>query len=76
MQQWRKTHPLTGEARKKMNARSYLNSYLKRGKVRRETCKKCGTKAEAHHPDYSKPLFVIWLCRFHHLKLHQQKTHP
>lgn len=31
-------------------------------------CVVCGTRInlEAHHPDHSKPLEVIWLCRFHH----------
>ncbi len=37
-------------------------------------CEKCGKKAEMHHPDYSKPLDVIWLCRKHHLEIHY-KTH-
>lgn len=32
-------------------------------------CSKCGNpKSEAHHPDYSKPLEVIWLCRAHHVE--------
>jgi len=30
----------------------------------------CTSKAERHHPDYSKPLEVIWLCRRHHKRLH------
>jgi len=35
-------------------------------------CSKCliGCKPEGHHPDYSKPLEVIWLCRECHNKEH------
>lgn len=25
---------------------------------------------EAHHPDYSQPLAVVWLCRAHHMQAH------
>lgn len=32
----------------------------------------CGKVGEAHHPDYSKPLDVIWLCRKHHMELHRK----
>ena len=66
MRVWRKTHPLEGLARLKMNARAYLHTYIKRGKVQRGPCEVCGGKAEAHHTDYSKPLDVRWLCRDHH----------
>jgi hypothetical protein len=35
-----------------------------------QPCEVCGaTKVEKHHPDYSKPLEVRWLCREHHLAL-------
>ncbi len=33
-------------------------------------------KVEAHHPDYSEPLDVIWLCRDHHLELHRHLSTP
>lgn len=37
-------------------------------------CEKCGSEEnlEKHHPDYSKPLEVIHLCRAHHRELHRQ----
>lgn len=30
----------------------------------------CDCKPEAHHPDYSRPLDVVWLCRAHHKQAH------
>jgi SHS2 domain-containing protein len=28
------------------------------------------TEVEGHHPDYSQPLSVVWLCPTHHRQLH------
>ena len=28
------------------------------------------TKPVAHHPDYSRPLDVVWLCQAHHKQAH------
>lgn len=61
---------LTPIQKKKANCRSYLNVYIKRGKITKLPCQICGASAEAHHEDYDKPLEVIWLCRLHHLELH------
>lgn len=45
---------------------------LDNGSLKRQSCTKCGiAKAEAHHPDYSKPLEVLWLCRKHHVEHHK-----
>lgn len=71
MRKFRKNHPLDEEARLKMNARSYLNVYIQRGKIQRQPCVKCGKRAQAHHDDYSKPLVVRWFCRPHHLEWHR-----
>ena len=30
----------------------------------------CNDKPEAHHPDYSRPLSVVWLCPAHHKQAH------
>lgn len=51
-----------------------LINYLKQtGKLKSQPCVKCGNiKTEAHHPDYRKPLYVIWLCRKHHRETHKQ----
>jgi len=68
----RKKHKeLTEEQKLKANCRSYLNTYLKRGKIKKEPCVICGdNNSEAHHNDYTKPLKVVWLCREHHLLFH------
>lgn len=72
MREWRKTNPLEGEARKRSNARSYANQYLKRGKIDRRCCRICGSPdAEMHHPNHELPLQVTWLCRDHHLAWHE-----
>lgn len=30
----------------------------------------CSEKPEGHHPDYSRPLDVVWLCDMHHKQAH------
>lgn len=35
-------------------------------------CQVCGEDAEAHHPDYSNHLGVVWLCVDHHAQLHAE----
>ena len=32
----------------------------------------CDGKPEAHHPDYSRPLDVVWLCSAHHKQAHAE----
>lgn len=72
MRDTRPKHSELSELQKlKANCRSYLNQYLKRGKIIKLPCNICGDiKSQAHHDDYSKPLDVTWLCRTHHLELH------
>lgn len=62
---------LTPESKKRANARSYANRYIKYGILKKEPCSNCGDeKAEMHHEDYDKPLQVKWLCRPCHLQHH------
>ena len=43
------------------------------GSIQRLPCEKCGREpSDAHHDDYTKPLAVRWLCRFHHLQHHRE----
>src|SRR5690348_5416393 len=77
MREWRKTHPLTPEQKKKDNARSYAYVYFKRGKLHKIPCECCGSpKSQMHHEDYDKPLEVIWLCRPCHMRLHEAEKQP
>jgi hypothetical protein len=46
---------------------------LKTGLLKREPCLYCGAQpADAHHPNHHKPLWIIWLCPFHHGRHHVQ----
>lgn len=52
-------------------ARSQIFIGLRNGTIKRSPCSVCGNiKSEAHHPDYLKPLEVMWLCKKHHSKIH------
>ena len=75
MRAWRKQHPLSGEQRKKDNARSYAGVYKRRGKLIPEPCQDCHTyEVKMLHEDYDNPLDVIWLCRECHLERHRELT--
>ena len=55
-------------------AHAALRSGIRRGLVTPEPCVICGEpKAEAHHPDYDRPLAVQWLCRQHHKQAHAEQ---
>ena len=56
-------------------ARNIITWELRKGKLRPEPCFVCGEpKTHAHHPDYSKPRDVIWLCTKHHLEIHGKRV--
>lgn len=62
---------LSEEQRKKANARSYVNVYIRRGLFIKQPCSVCGdVKVEMHHDDYNNPLDVKWFCRKHHMEYH------
>ena len=54
----------------KRSARSKTFTAIKNGTIKILPCLICGDKAEAHHPDYSRPLDVMWLCKPHHRETH------
>lgn len=71
MREWRRTHPMSAEQKEKARARSYANTYKRRGLIPVEACE-CGAPGEEmHHDDYSRPLDVRWFCRPCHLVYHE-----
>jgi len=63
---WKKTNSI------KSLAHDAVYRAIKRGEIiPKEKCEVCKSKfkIEAHHPDYRKPLSVIWLCKYCHEKL-------
>lgn len=51
-------------------ANNALNNAVRDGRVKKLPCFVCGEKAVAHHPDYDRPLDVVWLCQPHHKQAH------
>lgn len=47
-----------------------VNYAISTGALVRQPCFICGDKAQGHHPDYSRPLDVVWLCPTHHYEAH------
>jgi len=47
-----------------------IGNAVRDGRVQPWPCLICGAKAEAHHPDYDRPLDVVWLCSPHHKQAH------
>lgn len=67
-----KRTPLTGDAAQRQRARDVARVAKRRGYLIPQPCADCGAPhTEMHHPDYDKPLEVIWLCRPHHLARHR-----
>ncbi len=64
VRRWNKKHP------DRRNAQQKLRHAVQSGLVKKHPCWVCGEKAEAHHPDYSSPLDVVWLCTVHHKQTH------
>jgi hypothetical protein len=61
------THPERVKAKDAVN-RAIRNGVLQKWPVC--AIPECCSKPEAHHPDYSRPLDVVWLCRSHHMQTH------
>jgi len=66
MKIYKKEHP------EKVKARAKANDAVRCGKMVKKPCAVCGTtkRIEKHHPDYAKPLEVVFLCSVHHKRAH------
>lgn len=54
-------------------ARKAVLIAIRAGRLQKLPCRVCGNPvAEAHHPDYSRPLDVVWLCASHHRAEHRR----
>lgn len=75
---WRIAHhyELSPEQSHKARVRSVSKMALRRGRLTRQPCEVCGERAEMHHPDYSQPLLVRWLCPVHHRDVHDAAYKP
>jgi len=58
------------EQPKRRDAQVAVGNAIRNGKLKRQPCFVCGGSAEAHHPDYDRPLDVTWLCSTHHKQAH------
>ena len=58
----------------KPEARSKVGVAVRKGILVKKPCEHCGTdkRVEGHHPDYDKPLDVIWLCKGCHEQEHRR----
>lgn len=69
--EYMKTYTRLPEQIIKNKSRDKLKNAVRRGRMKRLPCQECAEpKTDAHHPDYSKPLEVVWLCRKHHSQIH------
>lgn len=59
------------DAKRRVN--KIVDNAIRRGALTRLPCQICGaSRVHAHHPDYSKPLEVVWLCPVHHGEQHRK----
>ena len=55
-------------------ATTAVRNAVRGGRLIKLPCWECGStnRIEGHHPAYSMPLDVIWLCKSHHQQLHNE----
>lgn len=78
---YRKEHGYANEAAwakknpEKTKAHKIIENARRAGKIKYKECVICKSKdTVAHHPDYSKPLEVVFVCRLHHREIHYKNT--
>lgn len=59
--------------RMRVHATNLANHAQRIGIIKQQRCSKCGSfDTEKHHPDYDKPLDIVWLCKIHHSEEHKK----
>ncbi len=59
--------------KERYKAKEMIERLINKGIIRRQPCVQCGKEnSQGHHPDYSKPLEVVWLCQLHHSEEHRK----
>ena len=69
VEKWRLAH------KEEVAAQHKVHKAVKSGLLTKSlSCQDCGKvcKTQGHHPDYSKPLEVIWVCHACHRKRHRR----
>ena len=59
----------------RIRARQRVYYHKRQGNITPAVCEVCGTSfsIEAHHPDYSEPMDIVWLCSVCHREHHQKE---
>ena len=77
----RKQRALDYQRRRRIEHRDIERAYrivqyhLRTGKIKREPCELCqNPSTDAHHTDYSRPLFIWWLCHSCHEMVHGKEA--
>jgi len=61
-------------AKKKRSVRAKAQWAVKSGKLAKLPCAVCcSLDVQMHHPDYSEPYEVVWLCMKHHGVVHRHE---
>lgn len=67
----RKKYPEKIKAWRKLNHAIKLGIVIRPNKC--GVCKKTDGLIMAHHPDYKKPIDVVWVCSGCHIKIHKSR---
>ena len=65
-----RTRQYRAEFPNRSRANAAVARAVRNGALKKQPCWVCGCNAVAHHPDYDRPLDVVWLCQPHHKQAH------
>jgi hypothetical protein len=67
------SYKYTREHPERRSARNKARRALLTGKIQKMPCETCGKEeSQMHHPDYSRPLDIMWLCKLCHEEWHKK----